>query len=341
MASKLRRRLSRKVRIFRSLEEAALSFGPSAVTIGNFDGVHRGHVELMRHVVEMARRHNTRPSVLTFHPHPTQIVAPERAPKLLMTPEERAALIAEQGIEQVLILPFTAEVAALSPAAFFDQILLHGLGARGIVVGDNFHFGQHQAGNIATLSALGAGAEVEIDIVPGVYCRGALVSSSEIRRLVRHGRVTQAERLLGRSFSLRGAVVRGAGRGSRQTVPTLNLEPTAELLPLHGVYVTRTVDLDSPRRWHSITNVGVRPTFDGRHVTVESFLLGKFDGDTPARIRVDFFCRLRDERKFESAEELKAQIFRDVTRAEKWFRRYRRFVRKSPMPPIPQPQTSR
>ena len=316
-----------------------MSFGPSAITIGNFDGVHLGHLELMRHVVEMARRQAARPSVLTFHPHPTQIVAPERAPKLLMTPDERAALIAEQGIEQILILPFTPEIAALSPAAFFEEILIRGLGARGVVVGDNFHFGHRQSGNIATLSALGAGAGIEVEIVPGVYCRGQMVSSSEVRRLVRHGQVTQAERLLGRSFSLRGQVVAGEGRGSRQTVPTLNLEPTAELLPLHGVYVTRTVDLDTSRRWHSVTNVGVRPTFGGRHVTVETFLLDKLEGAGPTRIRIDFFYRLRDERKFDSAEELKAQIFRDVSRAQKWFRRYRRFVRKSATRPVLQPRT--
>lgn len=317
------------MRVFRSLEEAAQSFGPSAVTIGNFDGVHRGHQELMRHVVEMARRQKARPSLLTFHPHPTQIVAPDRAPKLLMTPDERASLIADQGIEQVLILPFTPEVATLSPAAFFEGILIQALNVRGIVVGDNFHFGHHQAGNIATLSALGAAAGVEVDIVPGVYCRGRLVSSSEIRRLLRQGRVTHAERLLGRPFFLCGEVVAGEGRGARQTVPTLNLEPSAELLPLHGVYVTRTRDRDSTRRWHSVTNIGVRPTFGGRHVTVETFLLGEFDGETPARIRVDFFYRLRDERQFESAGALKAQIMKDVVRAGKWFRRYRRFVRKT------------
>lgn len=327
------------MRVFRSVEEAAPSFGPSAVTIGNFDGVHRGHVELMRHVVEQARRHSVRASALTFHPHPTQIVAPDRAPKLLMTPEERAALIAQQGIEQVLILPFTQEVAALSPAAFFDTILVQALRARVVVVGDNFHFGQRQSGNIVTLSSLGAASGVEVEIVPGVYCRGSLVSSSEIRRLVRHGHMTQAERLLGRPFFLTGKIVAGEGRGARQTVPTLNLEPTAELLPQHGVYVTRTSDMDTPRRWHSVTNVGVRPTFDGRHVTVETFLLDKFDGSTPSRIRLDFFYRLRGERKFDSPAELKEQILRDVARAGKWFARYRRFVRRTPTTQALPPQT--
>jgi riboflavin kinase/FMN adenylyltransferase len=168
---------------------------------------------------------------------------------------------------------------------------------------------------------LGARFGFETRVVEAVHRRGRVVSSSSVRRLIEAGNVGLAARLLGRAYSLAGDVVAGEGIGSKQTVPTLNLDTRAQVLPGRGVYITRTRDLDDGRRWNSITNVGYRPTFQGHTLTIETFLLQGLEGPSPRHIRVDFCCRVRDERKFESAEDLKAQILRDVSRAQAFFRR--------------------
>lgn len=312
------------MRVFRSLEEARGRFAPSAVTIGNFDGIHMGHRQLLERVKTMAAEMGVKPSAVTFHPHPTVVVAPERAPKLLTTPEERADLMGREGIEQVLILPFDRDVAHLSPVEFAGDVLREVLGARGVVVGDNFHFGSRQGGNTETLIELGMQFGFEVEVVAPVTRRHLMVSSSMIRKLLVEGEVSKAARLLERPYALKGPVVQGEGRGSRETVPTLNLETTAEILPADGVYITRTRSLDDGRVWPSITNVGVRPTFDGAHRTVETFLLGGLDGERPGQMAVEFLHRVREERRFDSAEALKGQILRDVRRAESFFRRFQR-----------------
>ena len=293
----------------------------AVVTIGNFDGVHAGHRQLLRRVMELSREHHLKSAVLTFDPHPTRIVAPERAPKLLTTIEERVALIREQGVEEVVVLPFTAEVARLTPQEFVEQIVVSRLQTRIVMVGDNFRFGHKQSGDVNVLTRLGERFGFQTHIVSAVRERGRIVSSSEIRRLIEAGDVSMACRLLDRPYDLRGDVVSGHGIGSKQTVPTLNLSTPAEVLPARGVYITRTRDLETDERWNSITNVGNRPTFGGRDLTVETFLLSSFDGLTPERISIEFRRRVREERTFENAEALKQQIFRDVSRAQTFFRR--------------------
>lgn len=319
------------MRVFWSVDEARGAFAPSVVTVGNFDGVHAGHRALLERTIALARRLNAKASAITFHPHPTAIVAPERTPKLLTTIEQRCELLAEAGLDQVLVIAFDAQVAAMEPEAFFREVLVDALGACGVVVGDNFHFGRKQSGKVETLRALGASSGARIEIVPAILRRGYVVSSSEVRRLLRDGRVALAGRLLGRPYALTGDVVRGAGRGAKHVVPTLNLEvPSLDhierALPQEGVYVTRTTCVESGRVWHSITNAGYRPTFDGKHLTIETFLLQPLDGESPRRIRVEFLRRVRGERKFASAEELKAQIIRDAARAVAWHRRSARWI---------------
>ena len=293
----------------------------SAVTIGNFDGVHVAHRELFRCVIEAARENGLRPLVLTFDPHPASVVKPDKAPRLLTTMEERRALIREAGIEDVVVLPFAAEIARLSPQEFVERVLIERLQARIVVVGDNFHFGHRQSGDTKTLTELGQRFGFETRIVGAVKRRGHMVSSSSVRRLVEAGNVALAARLLERPYSLAGDVVPGEGIGSKQTVPTLNLQTKAEALPARGVYITRTRDLDDGRRWNSITNVGYRPTFDGHTLSIETFLLQPLKEPSPKHIQVEFCRRVRDERKFDSPEELKAQILRDVGRAQAFFRR--------------------
>jgi riboflavin kinase/FMN adenylyltransferase len=307
--------------IYRSLAEVPPDFGPCAITIGNFDGVHQGHRQIMQRVRAIAREEGWKAAVLTFDPHPSKLVAPARAPRLLTTPEQRARLILEQGIDEVLILPFTPEIARLSPEDFVREILADRLKARAVLVGDNFRFGNRAAGDADKMEELGAQYSFSTEIVGAISSRGRVISSSGIRRAIEDGNVSLACRLLGRPYALQGPVVHGEGRGSKQTVPTLNLETQAEVLPKTGVYITRTRESNGPRSWPSITNIGYRPTFNGSGLTIETFLLSNLDGAPPNEISVEFLRWVREERKFENAEALKAQIFRDVGRAQAYFRR--------------------
>jgi riboflavin kinase / FMN adenylyltransferase len=307
--------------IYRSLAETPDDFGPCAMTIGNFDGVHCGHREILRRVIAAAREEGWKSAVLTFDPHPAKLLAPANAPRLLTTVEERARIILEQGIDEILILPFDSSVSELGPEDFVRQILVDKLKARAVLVGANFHFGKRAAGHAAMLEELGDRFSFETEIIQPVVWRKRVISSSEIRRLIEAGEVSTARRLLGRPYKLEGVVVPGEGRGSRQTVPTLNLDTPAEVLPATGVYITRTLDANTAREWPSITNIGVRPTFDGRSLTLETYLLARLDGPTPDKIALEFLRRVRDERKFENAAALKEQILRDVNRAQAYFRR--------------------
>ena len=298
----------------------------SAITIGNFDGVHLGHRRLIRRVVALAREHGWTPALLTFDPHPTTVVAPQRAPRLLTTIPDRVELIRAAGIQHIEILPFTREISQLSPEEFVTQILVQKLGAKAVVIGHNFRFGNRAAGDVTTLRQLGIKYGFTTEVCPPVRSRSRDISSSEIRSLLQAGQVSRACRMLGRPYALQGEVVHGHGVGSSKTVPTLNLSTSAEVLPATGVYITRTRELsDAPRNWNSITNVGFRPTFGGDSaLSIETFLLDPLAGATPSRIAVHFLRRVRDEKKFENAEALKTQILRDVARAQSYFRRMTR-----------------
>jgi riboflavin kinase/FMN adenylyltransferase len=310
--------------MYRGLDQTPDGFGPSVLTIGNFDGVHLGHRRILGRVVELAAQRRAKSSVLTFDPHPAKIVAPSRAPRLLTTIEQRLKIMSGLGIRQAVVLPFTEDLAQLTPEEFVRRVLVEKLGVRAVLVGDNFRFGRGQKGCVETLATLGRQFGFETEIVPAVTCRGRIVSSSAVRQLVGEGRVSLARRFLGSPYGLEGEVVSGRGVGARQTVPTLNLATTAEVLPKTGVYITRTYDPDAERSWDSITNIGYRPTFGSSdELTIETFLLQPLDGDRPRRIRVAFLARVRDERKFESPDALKAQILRDVRVTEAWFRRSR------------------
>ena len=309
------------MRIFRSAAEVPQDFGPSIVTIGNFDGIHVGHRSIMRRVVTLARENNCTPTVLTFDPHPARVLAPDRAPKLLMTMDQRLRGMRAEGIEAVFAIPFSLEFAKLTPEGFADQILSSTLTARVVLVGEDFRFGYKQSGNLDTLRELGLGFGFTLEPVSSITRGGERISSTRIRELITAGAVSRACRMLGAPFAVEGAVVKGQGIGSKQTVPTLNLAPENEVLPKTGVYVTRTLDLGAGARWNSITNVGYRPTFDGHGLTVETFLLNPLGGSGPDHIEVSFLKRLRDERRFATPDALKAQIFRDVAVAGRLHRR--------------------
>lgn len=208
----------------------------------------------------------------------------------------------------------------MSPEDFVRTVIVKTLGAKLVLVGDNFRFGRKQAGHTDTLMELGKTDGFETQVVGAVSCRGRVVSSSTVRKLIDEGNVQLAWRLLNRPYSISGEIVRGHGIGAKQTVPTLNLRTTAQVLPANGVYLTRT---SNGRKWNSITNIGTRPTFGtDDQLSIETFLLDPLEGEAPEQIRLGFLRRVRDERKFENPAELKAQILRDVEGARKFFRRF-------------------
>ena len=315
---------------YRKLDDVPADFGPSVATIGNFDGVHVGHQRILTATRDKAKKNAWQSVAVTFDPHPTTIVAPERAPLLLTQPAQRVALFEQQGIETALILPFTRETARLSPDEFVQQVLMDTLRAKAVVVGESFRFGRGQAGNTEVLRRLGQQLGFQVQTVEPVVVAGSAVSSSRVRDLVRQGQVDQARALLGRPFGFAGRIVPGHGVGSKKTVPTLNVIPDTDLTPADGVYVTSSCDPDSGHRWESVTNLGFRPTFNGTEHAIETFLLSEFDGQAPERLEVTFYDRLRDEKRFSSAEELREQILADAARAERFFRRLEAEGRKAP-----------
>ncbi|MGH9677917.1 MAG: bifunctional riboflavin kinase/FAD synthetase, partial [Candidatus Acidiferrum sp.] len=310
----------------------------SVLAIGNFDGIHLGHQSILRAVVSRAHALDAVATALTFDPSPRRVLRPESAPLRLSTNEQRMKWFHEVGLEAAVVMPFTLELARLAPEEFVEHFLVRDLRVRAVLVGENFRFGHNQAGDVRLLRDLGIRHHFEVVTIPPVLHRGEVVSSTVIRREVSSGDVTHAARLLGRPFALTGEVVTGTGTGRRFTFPTLNLAPEQELLPARGVYVTRTVFDGQARSHGSVTNIGVRPTFNGSSLSVETHLLD-FPGEpTPKRIEVHFCKRLREEKKFSGPEELRAQISRDISAANEFFSRLRHFrsVRTPPnASPVP------
>ncbi|MGH9356877.1 MAG: bifunctional riboflavin kinase/FAD synthetase [Terriglobia bacterium] len=305
----------------------------SAVTIGNFDGVHLAHQRLLRRIAEMAHAFGGAAIAVSFEPHPARVLAPERAPKTLTTLAQKAKQIAQYGADFLVVLPFTQELSRLSPAEFVRGILVERLRARALCVGSNFHFGHRQAGNTETLAELSRAEGFSLEIVPTVQVRGQTVSSSRIRQLLADGRVQMAGRLLGRPFSNTGRIVRGAGIGHRETAPTLNLAPLEEQLPRTGVYVSRT--LLGGASCASVTNVGCRPTFGQHPINVETHLLKLGGAIDPDEMEVEYLHRLRDEIKFPNPAALKRQIQNDVHRSERFFHLLDHFRSKTTSPSLP------
>jgi riboflavin kinase/FMN adenylyltransferase len=297
----------------------------SALAIGNFDGIHLGHQAILRAAVQRATKTKDVATALTFDPSPRKILRPESAPLRVSTNAQRMDWFGTVGLEAAVVLPFTLDLARLSPEQFVEQILVRGLHVRAVLVGENFRFGHQQSGNAALLRELGARHGFAVEVIPPVALDGEIVSSTAIRREIAAGNVTHAARLLGRPFALTGEIVSGTGTGRRFTFPTLNLKPEQELLPARGVYVTRTLLDGETHSRRSVTNVGMRPTFNGGSLSVETHLLD-FSGEVTAkRMEVRFWKRLREEKKFSSPEELRAQIARDIASTRLFFTRLRRY----------------
>ena len=314
---------------FTSSEAWASRFGKfghsSVLAIGSFDGIHLGHQAVLRATVERARALKAVPTALTFDPSPRKVLRPETAPLQLSTVSQRLAWFSLMGLEAGVVLPFTLELSRQTPEEFVLQILVRDLHIKAVFVGENFRFGHKQAGDVQRLRELGAVHGFEVVVLPPVIYRGEVVSSTIVRREVTEGDVSHAGRLLGRPFALTGEVITGTGTGRRVTFPTLNLAAEQGMLPGRGVYITRVYLDGAPRSRRAVTNIGMRPTFDGSALSVETHLLDTRLETAPKRLEVQFWRRLRDEKKFSGPEELRAQIARDIGRANKFFSRLRRF----------------
>jgi riboflavin kinase/FMN adenylyltransferase len=297
-----------------------LQFGPTVGVIGNFDGVHRGHRQILSSAVTEARETGKRAVAITFDPHPEQFLRPETAPRLITPMTERLRLLAATGIDAVVVLPFDAALAELTAREFVQRVLVEAMGVSSLHEGGNFRFGCHAEAGIRELEIFGAKFGFAVHTHEAVRVHGLEVSSSAIRRLVTAGDMRRSRWMLGRVFGVRSTPARGRGIGTKLLVPTLNLAPYAELLPGFGVYVTRLTVRG--RCFQAVTNVGNRPTFGEASFAVESHILDfepvDLDEETP--IGLEFLMRLRGEMEWPSVEALKAQIFRDVARAKRYFR---------------------
>ena len=315
------------INVFYSAADWAARYGESGrgsvIAIGTFDGIHLGHQQVLRHAIARAKECNAVGTALTFEPPPLKVLRPETAPARISTNQQRMDWFDAMGMEAAVVLPFTKELAALSAEEFVEQILMKQLKVRAVVVGDNFRFGSKQAGEVSYLRELGMRNGFEVVVHTPVMLDGQVVSSTLIRKLVGEGDVRHAARMLGRPFALSGAVVSGTGTGRKFTFPTLNLKPEQELLPGRGVYITRTVLEGESSSHRSVTNVGIRPTFNGAGLSVETHLLDYSGNFTPKTIEVRFWKRLRAEKKFAGPQELKDQIAKDIAMANTFFTRLR------------------
>jgi riboflavin kinase/FMN adenylyltransferase len=304
--------------VWRGLEDVPRGWGPSAVTIGNFDGVHRGHRVVVERLIERARAAGLRAVAVTFDPHPMSVVRPDTAPPLLTTPDQRAALLGELGVDAVCVLPFTREFSRLSPAEFVQRVLRDRLHAVQVVVGANFRFGYRAAGDLAMLRALGEQHGFTVEGVSLVGDGVATWSSSAVRAHVAAGDVAAAERALGRPYAVEGTVVEGDRRGRELGFPTANLAlPDGLAVPGDGVYagwlvVGPTTGL-SERRLPAAISVGANPTFGGTQRRVEAYALDRDDLQLyGTRATVEFLDRLRGQVRFDDVAELRRQMAADV-----------------------------
>lgn len=296
--------------------------GPVVATIGNFDGVHLGHQRLLAQVRSEARQRGLPAAVVTFDPHPLRVLAPEHAPQMILTRRQKIEILGALGMDLIVFIPFSAEIAAVPAEDFVRRFLTGRLHVSALIVGSDFRFGRDRGGDLEMLRRFGPQCGFDVIAAELVTVDGARVSASQIRDAIRSGDMDRATALMGRAYVLIGQVVHGQGRGRSLKIPTANLVPENEVIPGHGVYVTETlVELE----WHpSVTNVGVRPTFRDAGFAIETHL-PDFEGSLyNERLRVRFLERLRDERAFDSPEALRSQITDDLRRMRERFSSARR-----------------
>jgi riboflavin kinase/FMN adenylyltransferase len=307
------------MQVFHKLEDVPATFGPTIISVGNYDGVHRAHQAVLKDIAARARQQHAKSVAVTFDPHPVRILRPDSGLKLLTPTAEKLRLLKNTGIDAVLLLPFGRDLSLLSPREFAEGILKKKLNACEVHEGYNFHFGHKAAGNVNTLAEFGREMGFAVKIFDRMMIRGESVSSSQVRKLLTSGRVSRARHLLGRPFAILSTPGRGRGYGSKYTVPTINLSRYDELVPEDGVYITRTRVAEEC--FDSVTNIGNRPTFGADSFAIETHLLNfhPIELKPETEVEIFFLQRVRDEIKFPSVEALREQISKDVRKARRYF----------------------
>ena len=289
------------------------------LTIGNFDGVHKGHLSLFNKVKERAALIDGQSVVMTFEPHPIKVMMPENGPPLITPTQQKLKLMEDSGIDVILCVPFTEEFAGISPQSFVKDLLVDRIGIKEIVVGYDYSFGHKRAGDIDLLKKMGDELGFKVHMVDKILLDETVVSSTTVRNLVQDGQLSEAEKLLGRHYQVCGTVVKGKDRGGRLLgFPTANLELVDELTPKLGVYAVKVLIGD--KIYNGLTNIGYNPTFGNNVFSVETHILDFSEDLVGKTIRVNFIERLRDERPFKSVEELAQQIKKDTLRARALFK---------------------
>jgi riboflavin kinase / FMN adenylyltransferase len=301
------------MQLLRSLDNLPTDLLRGAVTIGNFDGVHRGHARIVERLLAKANEVGGPAIIFTFDPHPVRLLRPEAAPPPLTWTDRKAELLGELGVAAVVAYPTDEELLALSPEDFFSRIVRERLDARAMVEGPNFFFGRGRAGNIDVLGQLCRDSGVSLEIVQPLKLSGQYVSSSRVREAVAAGDVDLARHLLTRPYRIRGMVTHGAGRGAKIGFPTANVSAIDTLLPGQGVYAARAITTSGT--WPAAVNIGPNPTFGEHALKVEVHLIGFVGSLYGQPLEVDFLARLRSIQPFGSVTELKAQLARDVAAA--------------------------
>ena len=306
------------MKIFRHIEDQGLSMSGTVATVGNFDGVHLGHQALIRNTVEESKRLGYPSTVLTFEPHPLKILAPERARLLILSYEDKMALLESLGVDIVVAQQFDREFANIAADEFVRRFLVDRLKIKKLWVGRDLRFGQGRKGGTDTLLRLAPGGGFEVGVLDPILLDGIRISSSRIRQLVEEGRVDEVRRMLGRYHFLSGCIVTGHRRGQELGFPTANIASQTEVIPLNGIYAT-SIQFKN-KRWLSVSSVGVNPTFGDGPRTVESFILD-FEGDIYGEwVKLSFVQRIREEKKFVTINDLIAQMHEDVKRAKAVFK---------------------
>lgn len=303
------------MQVITSLEDCRGRFRATVCTVGNFDGLHRAHQDLLHRVREAAAAAGAASLLVTFDPHPARVLKPELAPALLTTTEQKLELVAREGVDFAVVIRFDREFADLEPEAFVREILCGALRVKKLIVGPNFLFGRDRRGDVPFLQGIAPGTGPEVAVIRPLVHGDAPVSSSRIRTDLRAGDIESVRAMLGRPYFIDGTVVTGQKKGKTLGIPTANLDVLNEMLPPDGVYVTEIVHRG--KRFGSVTNIGHRPTFPAAGHAVETHILDFGDSLYGEPVRLHFLARLREERRFAGVEDLRAQIERDIAAARR------------------------
>ena len=308
------------MKIFRDIDDPRLSIAGTIATMGNFDGVHLGHQALVRNTVEESKRMSCPSTVLTFEPHPLKVLAPERAPLLILSYEDKMALLQSLGVDIVVAQRFNREFASITAEEFVWRFLVNRLKVKKLWVGRDLRFGQGRQGDTESLLRLAPRAGFEVCVLDPILREGVRISSSKIRQLLEEGHVDKVRPMLGRYHFVSGVVVTGHHRGQELGFPTANIETQTEVVPLNGIYAT-LIEFKN-QQWRSVSSVGVNPTFGDGPRTVESFILD-FEGDIYGeRVKLSFVQRIRDEKKFALIQDLVSRMHEDVKQAKALFKAF-------------------